>query len=90
MTTTFSLLAHLHPLDALGTQPFGLVLFTAAVVFAIAGWADAVTGRNVVQAVMDRIMRRERFVAILLLGGMLGGWAFKCVKMHPEVFGWGT
>ncbi len=87
MTTTFTHLAHLHPLQAFLTQPFGLVLFAGTVIFAVAGWIDVVTARNAVQRVMDRIMRRERFVAILLLGGMLGGWAYKCVKMHPELLG---
>jgi hypothetical protein len=86
MTTTFTHLAHLHVLDAVKTQPFGLVLFTFTVIFAVAGWIDVVTGRNNVQRVMDTIMRRERLVALLLLVGMLGGWAYKCVVMHPEVF----
>jgi hypothetical protein len=89
MTTTFAHLAHLHLWDAARTQPFGLVLFAATLVFALAGWADVVTGRNLVQRVMDRVMRRERFVALFLLGGMLAGWAYKCAVLHPEVLHFG-
>ena len=31
MTTTFTLLAHIHPITAMFTQPFGLVLFSMTV-----------------------------------------------------------
>lgn len=89
MTTTFTHLAHFHLIEGALTQPFGLVLFSATVLFALAGWADVFTGRNLVQRIMDRVMRRERTVAFLLLTGMLGGWAYKCAIMHPEVLGGG-
>lgn len=87
MTTTFTHLAHFHPWEAAVTQPFGLVLFAFTVVFAVAGWADVVTGRGVVQGVLDRVLRRERLVASLLLAGMLLGWLYKSMRMHPAFFG---
>jgi len=87
MTTTFAHLAHFHLVDAFFTQPFGLVLFSGTVIFALVGWADVATGRGFLERTLARILRRERTVALTLLFGMAGGWIYKMVTMHPQVFG---
>lgn len=87
MTTTFTLFAHLRPVDAFLNQPFGLVLFPITVAMAVLGLVDVVTGRGALRGGLAWIQRRERLWAGVLLFGMIGGWLYKCVKMHPEVFG---
>ena len=87
MTTTFALLAHGRVVEALKNQPFGPVLFAITLALAIGGLLDAVTGRGVLHAVTQRALRHERVVAIGLLMGMGLGWMYKCVRMHPEIFG---
>jgi hypothetical protein len=87
MTTTFTLMAHLRPVDAFFTQPFGVVLFSATVVAAVIGWLDIVAGKGLYQKALGVIGRREQIVAVGLLTGMLGGWIDKAVVMHPQTFG---
>jgi len=87
MTTTFTLFGHGRVLEAIVNQPFGLVLFPATVMLAVLGLADLFTGRGVLRAALKRIQRRERLWAGVLLFGMIGGWIYKCVRMHPEAFG---
>lgn len=86
MTTTFSLLAHVRLVDALFNQPFGIVLFSATLLCFLVGVADVVTGRGYWRRALKSIDRRESVVAGILLFGMLGGWAYKLVKMRPDVF----
>ena len=87
MTTTFTLFAHLRPLDALLNQPFGLVLFPVTCVLAGLGITDVLTGRGALRSGLRWIQRRERMWAGVLLFGMIGGWIYKCIRMHPEAFG---
>ncbi len=87
MTTTFTLFAHLRPVDAILNQPFGTVLFPITCAMAGIGMVDLFTGRGALRGALKWIQRRERLWAGVLLFGMLGGWLYKCVKMHPEVFG---
>jgi hypothetical protein len=86
MTTTFTLFAHLRPLDAVVNQPFGLVLFPVTVAVALLGCADVLLGRGALRAALHKVQRNERAWAAMLLFGMIGGWLYKCVRMHPEVF----
>lgn len=86
MTTTFTLFAHLRPVDAVLNQPFGGVLFPATVAMAVLGVVDIVTGRGALRAGLAWVQRRERTWAGILLFGMLGGWIYKCVALHPEAF----
>ncbi len=86
MTTTFTLFAHGRLLEAMVNQPFGTVLFPATVAMALLGLVDAATGRGAQRGALRWIQRRERMWAGILLFGMIGGWIYKCVRMHPEVF----
>ena len=49
---------------------------------------NLVTGRGLARWMVRRLESHESIVAILLLGGLLMGWAYKCVAMHPEVLAW--
>lgn len=85
MTTTFSLMAHFRPLDALANQPFGVVLFLLTLFTALVGTVEALTAGGWAGRVWDGIMRHERGLALFLLVGMIAGWVYKCTLMHPEV-----
>ncbi|MFZ5476041.1 MAG: DUF2752 domain-containing protein [Myxococcota bacterium] len=86
MTTTFAHVAHLHFLDALANQPFGLVLFALTVLAAGIGVTDLATGRGLWRRALGVVQRYEQKIAIALLAGMIAGWLYKCAVMHPEVF----
>jgi hypothetical protein len=85
MTTTFTLLAHLRPLDALANQPFGVVLFSLTVLLSGMGLTDLATGRGLWRRGLAVVQRHEQRLAIALLTGMIAGWLYKCALMHPEV-----
>jgi hypothetical protein len=87
MTTTFTLMAHLRPVDAFFTQPFGVVLFSATVIAAVAGVFDLVTGKSAIGRLLGWIGTREQLLAVGLLTGMFGGWLYKAAALHPHVFG---
>lgn len=89
MTTTFTLFAHLRPVDALINQPFGIVLFTVTVAMAAIGLADLLSGRGYWRAALRWVDRRESRLAGVLMFGMLGGWVYKVIRMHPELIGMG-
>jgi hypothetical protein len=86
MTTTFTLFAHLRPIDALLNQPFGLILFPVTLALAVLGAMDLILGRGALRGALKLVQRRERTWAGVLLFGMIGGWLYKCVIMHPIVF----
>lgn len=85
MTTTFTLMAHARPLDALLNQPFGVVLFSVTAGAAVVGAADVVSGSGVAGRLWRRVQRQERAFAFALLAGMLLGWVYKILLMHPEL-----
>ncbi len=85
MTTTFTLFAHFRPLDALLNQPFGVVLFGSTVVAAIIGLVDLVTGKGLWRTALGWIGDHEVKVASVLFFGMLGGWIYKVLLMHPTL-----
>jgi hypothetical protein len=87
MTTTFALLADGRVTEAFVNQPFGPVLFGLTAVAASGGLLDMVTGRGILHGMTRRALAIEGRVALMLLAGMIGGWMYKCVRMHPEIFG---
>jgi hypothetical protein len=89
MTTAFTLYAHFRPIDALVNQPFGIVLFGTTLAAAAIGVADVVSGRGYWRAALRWIDRRESRLAGVLMFGMLGGWLYKVIRMHPELIGMG-
>lgn len=85
MTTTFTLMAHARPLEALLNQPFGVVLFALTVLAGAVGAADAVSGSGLAGRVWRPVLLHERAFAAALLAGMLLGWVYKVLLMHPEL-----
>ncbi|MDP2305744.1 MAG: DUF2752 domain-containing protein [Pseudomonadota bacterium] len=86
MTTTFALMAHFRLMEALVNQPFGVVLFALTVIGSVLGIADMVTGRGIIRAAFRWVGRREQLLALGLLFGMIGGWIYKSMRMHPGLF----
>ena len=72
MTTAFADMAHARCADAFLAQPFGVVLFAAVVVLAVAGLGELATGRD-----MIRYLRPGPWWAVATMSGMLLGWGFK-------------
>lgn len=88
MTTTFTLFGHGQILNAVANQPFGAVLFPTTVIMALLGVVDLFTGRGVLRGSLRWVQGRERLWAGILLFGMLGGWIYKSLRMHPELLAW--
>ena len=82
MTTTFAHMAHLSPVDAAITQPFGVVLFLLTVAFASVGWADLLLPAGRWRRLRDGALAREVPLAVAALVGMGLGWAYKAAVMR--------
>ncbi len=87
MTTTFALLAEGRVAEAFENQPFGPVLFGITAIAAVGGVLDLLTGQGLIRGFSRRALAFERSMALSLLAGLIGGWLYKCVRMHPEIFG---
>ena len=82
MTTTFSLMAHLQPLQALVNQPFGVVLFSmTAFVFGTSA-AEVILPRDRWRRLGRFLAPYEGTLATIFLIGMGVGWVYKMVMMH--------
>ncbi len=86
MTTTFALMAHLRPVDALFTQPFGVVLFSLTFLGAVVGLVDMISGRGLWRSALAWVAPRERRIAAGLMIGLVGGWMYKAWSLHPDLF----
>ncbi|HND34822.1 MAG TPA: DUF2752 domain-containing protein [Myxococcota bacterium] len=86
MTTTFTLMAHARPLDALHTQPFGVVLFVMTFLGAVVGMVDLLSGMGLWRRALALIAPWERPIAAGLMFGLLSGWLYKAYLLHPTVF----
>lgn len=82
MTTTYSLMAHFHPIQALMTQPFGVVLFLLTVGAAALGLLEMVRPNHFLKQVVRWAVQRDRALAGLLLGSMTAGWLYKVALMR--------
>lgn len=87
MTTTFTLMAHGRVVDAFLNQPFGVVLFCLTLITALVGTVEGVGAPGLGRRVMAVVERREQLFALLLLIGLLGGWIYKSLLLHPALFG---
>ena len=81
MTTTFSLLAHLRPIDALITQPFGVVLFGMTVMIAGISLLEIAHPQDRWDRLFQRISGSEIHILSALIAGMCTGWVYKIIAM---------
>jgi len=82
MTTTFSLLAHFRPLDALVNQPFGVCLFAVTVTAVVIGGLDLLApGGQRWRRALGVLERHEMAAAMAILGGMSAGWLYKTAQV---------
>ncbi len=72
MTTSMTQMAHGRLAVAFAAHPFGVVLFAAACILAVAGLVQAVSGRVLPAVLQPRLM----WIAVGL-GGLLAGWAWR-------------
>lgn len=82
MTTTFTYMAHMQFVQALGTQPFGVVLFMLTVVLMLVSLAEIFFPGRVLTRVLKALSRREGLWYFMFLIGMISGWIFKIIQMH--------
>lgn len=80
MTTTFTHMGHLHPLEALATQPFGVVLYLCTLGTFVLG-VGALAGKAWWRSVATRMLQYEVQIASGILLGMTAGWLYKCSVM---------
>jgi len=72
LTTSFAAMAHGRFVEAFLAHPFGVLFFVATALVALVGLAELLSGRDAL-----RLLRPGPWWAVVALGGMLGGWAFK-------------
>ena len=82
MTTTFSLMAHLRPVDAWINQPFGVVLFLATVMVAGIAAVEILKPKKRWERVIAATHGREAVIAASLLAGMLIAWVYKIIALR--------
>jgi hypothetical protein len=78
MTTSWSHMAHLHPLRSVKAQPMGAVLFLASVAAGLASLVFLVRGGTVER----RLAGRGTLLSSLFFGGMLAAWIYKIVMVR--------
>jgi hypothetical protein len=76
-TTTFSLMAHLRPLDAFGNQPFAASLFLLSSAILAVSISEVVDPRGRWKAILRWIEPVESLLAVFFLAAMGIGWAYK-------------
>jgi hypothetical protein len=77
MTTTFSLMAHLRPVEAFFNQPFGVVLFFATVVIALVALMEILFPKKRWSAMIAWLIGREMTFLAALSVGLFGSWLYK-------------
>lgn len=86
MTTTFTHMAHFSVLDAVATQPFGVVLFIGTLAVALLSLADLVRPKRRLTRAWAWLLQREAYVAGGMLAGLLLGWVYKLWDMQAGPF----
>jgi hypothetical protein len=76
-TTTFTLLAHFHPVMAFVNQPFASLLFVITCVLFAVGLAEAVDPRDRWSRIANLFARYEATAAVAFLVLMLSSWLYE-------------
>lgn len=86
MTTTFSLMAHLRPIDALLNQPFGVVLFGMTFATVVIALMEIVHPKKRWMTIINRMNGREQWYIAGFLFMMLTAWAYKISLVRHFLF----
>jgi hypothetical protein len=86
MTTTFSLMAHLRPIDAFLNQPFGVVLFGMTFATVVIALMEIVRPKKRWMAIISRMNGREQWYIAGFLLMMLTAWAYKIGLVRHFLF----
>ena len=85
MTTTFSLMADLRPLDAFLNQPFGVLLFMITVTVAAVSGLEIVYPKKRWNVIVGMVESRKRWLVGVFSLGFFGGWLYK-IAIIKEMF----
>lgn len=85
MTTTFSLMAHLRPVDALLNQPFGVILYIGTVLIAWIAALEIVFPKDRWQVIVDWSDGREVALVVALSAIMFGSWVYKIALVTQKL-----
>jgi hypothetical protein len=86
MTTTFSLMAHLRPIDAFLNQPFGVVLFGMTFGTVVIALMEIVRPKKRWMAIINRMNGREQWYIAGFLLMMLAAWTYKIGLVRHFLF----
>ncbi len=89
MTTTFTHLAHLQPVQGALNQPFGVVLFACTVAAFAVGLSDLAVPRGRWRRALGLVDRHEGKIAGGLLLGLVLGWLYKIAVVREILSGLG-
>ena len=81
MTTTFSLMANLRPIDAVLNQPFGVFLFAITVIVALVGAMEIVRPANRWDHFIQWTIGKETKLITVFFISMIGAWVYKVMAM---------
>lgn len=81
-TTSFALMAHLHPIQALLNQPFASLLFLMTLGTLGVSTAEVVQPRRRWSRILDAIEPVETWLALAFLALMGASWAWKVALME--------
>lgn len=84
-TTTFALMAHLHPLEALANQPFAAFLFLLAAGTLGVAISEVVDPRGRWDRILRWLEPRESVLASAFLGFMVLSWMYKMLRMAGRI-----
>ena len=84
-TTSWALMAHLHPFQAFYNQPFGATLFLLAVAAVALGVAEALLPRQRWSRLAALVARHDRSIGGSVLLLMFVGWTWKLALMQGWV-----
>lgn len=80
-TTSFTLMAHGQPLQALVTQPFAALLFVLTTIVFGVSLAEVLAPRQRWSRILGWLAPYELKLAVLFLAGMGAGWIYKILVM---------
>ncbi len=87
MTTTFSLMAHYRPIEAVLNQPFGVVLFLLTAVIAVYSSLELLNPKRRWLKLYRWIANNDISILVAFFLGFIGAWLYKVAWMQ-KMFSW--